>query len=83
MSSDRRRHGSFEDRFVAFVDILGFRDIVSRMQKEHGLFSTVRDALKTSRRFKSPHAETAYWAPAGAKAKEKVGLLWPQRLKPC
>ncbi len=48
MSSDRRRHGSFEDRFVAFVDILGFRDIVSRMQKEHGLFSTVRDALKTS-----------------------------------
>jgi hypothetical protein len=32
---------------VAFVDILGFRDIVARMQKEKELFSTVRDALKT------------------------------------
>ena len=32
---------------MAFVDILGFRNIVARMQKEQGLFSTVRDALKT------------------------------------
>ncbi len=32
---------------MAFVDILGFRDIVARMQKEKELFSTVRDALKT------------------------------------
>lgn len=32
---------------MAFVDILGFRDIVARMRKKQGLFSTVRDALKT------------------------------------
>ncbi len=32
---------------MAFVDILGFRDIVVRMKSEPGLFSTVRDALKT------------------------------------
>lgn len=32
---------------MAFVDILGFRDIVARMQEERELFSTVRDALKT------------------------------------
>jgi hypothetical protein len=47
MSSKTRRRGLFEDRFVAFVDILGFRDIVARMETEPGLFSTVRDALKT------------------------------------
>ncbi len=47
MSSRSRHHGSFEDRYVAFVDILGFRNIVARMEREQGLFSTVRDALKT------------------------------------
>jgi len=37
--------GSFEDRFVGFVDILGFRDIVGRLQDDSALFETVRDAL--------------------------------------
>lgn len=57
MSSVRQRVASFEDRFVAFVDILGFRDIVARMHREHRLFSAVRDALKTidnqSRQFRN------------------------------
>lgn len=44
--SSAERHGSFEERYVAFVDILGFRDIVKRMQADHRLFLTVRDALK-------------------------------------
>ena len=44
---NKKRRTSFEDRFVAFVDILGFRDIVARMQSEPALFSMVRDALKT------------------------------------
>lgn len=38
---------TFETRIVAFVDILGFRDIVARMMKEPETFDTVRDALKT------------------------------------
>jgi len=38
---------TFEQRFVAFVDILGFRDVVARMRTEPQLFRTVRDALKT------------------------------------
>jgi hypothetical protein len=39
----------FDDRFVGFVDILGFSDLVKRMH-HHGdeeLFGTVRDALAT------------------------------------
>jgi hypothetical protein len=36
----------FQQRFIAFVDILGFRDIVGRMPKEDRLFTTVRDALR-------------------------------------
>jgi hypothetical protein len=43
----QRYYRSFEERFLAFVDILGFRSIVSRMQEDAGLFSTVRDSLKT------------------------------------
>jgi hypothetical protein len=37
----------FKERFVAFVDILGFKDIVKRMQNDNDLFVTVRDALAT------------------------------------
>jgi hypothetical protein len=36
----------FQQRFVAFVDILGFSDIVKRMAAEEHLFTTVRDALQ-------------------------------------
>src|SRR5580698_11008935 len=36
----------FEQRCIAFVDILGFRNIVERMSREDRLFTTVRDALK-------------------------------------
>jgi hypothetical protein len=36
----------FEKRFIAFVDILGFANIVERMPKEDHLFANVRDALK-------------------------------------
>jgi hypothetical protein len=39
----RRR---FQQRFIAFVDILGFSSIVKRMSREDRLFTTVRDALK-------------------------------------
>lgn len=37
---------NFQQRFIAFVDILGFSDIVARMPAEGRLFNTVRDALK-------------------------------------
>jgi hypothetical protein len=39
----------FKNRFVAFVDILGFQDIVQRMATTPELFDTVRDALTTIR----------------------------------
>jgi hypothetical protein len=37
---------NFGERFVAFVDVLGFTDIISRMSRQKELFNTVRDALK-------------------------------------
>ena len=36
----------FQNRFVAFVDVLGFRNLVERMSHEDRIFATVRDALK-------------------------------------
>ena len=36
----------FQQRFIAFVDVLGFRTIVKRMSREDRLFTTVRDAFK-------------------------------------
>ena len=36
----------FQERFIAFVDVLGFSGIVRRMSREDRLFTTVRDALK-------------------------------------
>lgn len=36
----------FQQRFIAFVDILGFSALVERMSKEDRLFTTVRDILK-------------------------------------
>src|SRR2546427_12703954 len=38
-------HTRFEDRFVAYVDVLGFRDIVKRMHKEPALFDMTRYTL--------------------------------------
>jgi hypothetical protein len=38
--------GRFQQRFIAFVDILGFSSIVERMSSEGHLFTTVRDVLK-------------------------------------
>lgn len=35
----------FQDRFIAFADILGFSGIVERMSADERLFFTVRDAL--------------------------------------
>jgi hypothetical protein len=37
----------FQQRFIAFVDILGFSSIVERMSREDRLFTTVRDALNS------------------------------------
>ena len=42
----RRHRAAFEDRFLAFVDILGFRHLVKRMKTEPDLLPTVRNALK-------------------------------------
>lgn len=36
----------FKKRFIAFVDILGFANIVGRMPHDQRLFTTMRDALK-------------------------------------
>jgi hypothetical protein len=40
----------FEERVMAFVDILGFRAIVHRMSQEPELFITIRDVLKLIQR---------------------------------
>ena len=46
----------FQRRYIAFVDILGFTNIVLRMSKEKHLLVTIRDSLKSldlqSRRFR-------------------------------
>jgi hypothetical protein len=39
------RASQFEDRYVTFVDILGFREIVRRMHQEPALFDTIRGML--------------------------------------
>jgi hypothetical protein len=39
------RRSRFEQRYIAFVDILGFADIVKRMATDERLFTTIRDAL--------------------------------------
>ena len=36
----------FQQRFIAFVDILGFKNLVARMSEDEHLFRSVRDALK-------------------------------------
>lgn len=41
--------GGFEERTIAFVDILGFRDLVERMNNEPCLFSVVKTALERVR----------------------------------
>ena len=47
---------NFQQRYIAFVDILGFFNIVLRMSKEKQLFLTIRDSLKSldrqSKRFR-------------------------------
>jgi hypothetical protein len=40
------RNPRFEQRYIAFVDILGFSDIVKRMAAEERLFTSIRDALR-------------------------------------
>jgi len=40
------RKRRFQQRFIAFVDVLGFGSIVKRMSNDDRLFTTVRDALK-------------------------------------
>lgn len=41
------KKSTFEQRFVGFVDILGFRSLVKQMDDDPTLFRTVRDTLKT------------------------------------
>ena len=36
----------FHHRYIAFVDILGFGNLVKLMEKDSQLYDTVRDALK-------------------------------------
>jgi hypothetical protein len=37
----------FPTRYLAFVDVLGFRNVIQRMTADRELFTTVRDALKS------------------------------------
>jgi hypothetical protein len=37
----------FEQRYIAFVDVLGFANVVERMENERHVFNTVRDVLKS------------------------------------
>ena len=41
------RANSFEDRVVAFIDIIGFRTVVEDARTDGETFKTVRDALNT------------------------------------
>ncbi len=45
MKVQRRR--TFDERYLGFVDILGFRSLVKQMDSNLDLFDTVRDTLKT------------------------------------
>lgn len=47
MATPSKKRAPFENRYLAFVDILGFRSVVERMPKESRLFFTIRDALKS------------------------------------
>lgn len=40
-------NAKFQQRFIAYVDILGFTNIVNRMSEEKHLFITIRDLLKS------------------------------------
>jgi hypothetical protein len=61
MTSASERDNYFEERFVAFVDILGFWHLVGRMKKDRRLFTTIRDALNIignqSRQFRQYRAQ--------------------------
>jgi len=45
--SERKSKALFKNRFVVFVDIFGFQEIVRRMETTPELFDTVRHALRT------------------------------------
>lgn len=38
---------TFDERFLAFVDVMGFRSLVDKMAKDSSLFESTRDVLKT------------------------------------
>jgi hypothetical protein len=44
--TSRKAVKGFQNRYVAFVDILGFRSIIERMREEPRPFRTIRDTLK-------------------------------------
>jgi hypothetical protein len=77
MSAATRRKPGFEDRYLAFVDVLGFRDVVHQMAQRPELFSSVRDTLKTldgqARRLRD-HAQQIKAARARAKQKRVAWL---------
>jgi len=48
MQSNEAIHSPFQDRVVAFIDILGFRDLLKRMTAtDPGLFSLIKNALES------------------------------------
>jgi hypothetical protein len=46
MSTTSEKPEAFEERFVAFIDILGFTSLVARMEMEPQLFTALRDDLE-------------------------------------
>jgi hypothetical protein len=46
----KARRARFDNRVVAFVDILGFREIVQRMAQQPELFRSIRDILRLIQR---------------------------------
>ena len=84
-SRDARLNGgvapAFTKRFVAFVDILGFKSIVDRMTDDPAVFRTVRDALKTAARQASRFEKYRSKFNTDRRALKAVSLVSDMRLE--
>ena len=59
---------TYEDRYVAFIDILGFSELVRRSEDDNGLFAAVQEALEMVSEFENrePVKPGIFWRMAHA-----------------
>jgi hypothetical protein len=81
----RRTRRTWEERFVAFVDILGFKDLVNRMHDEPRLYLMVRNALDSidaqARRIDKFRLRMRQRRTAAKKSHGGIFLMSPPRLE--